>query len=174
MAVEYRLRDTLSGHNGTVRSLVVLDNGFLVSGSDDFSIKIWDNKNGKLIQTFDEKNEGHSNQIRKLIKLKSNHVASISLDRSVKIWNFTRENLIENTNSAIVLTLNSTNGGHNDSVISAELIDDSFYYYLATGSVDKKIIIWDLSNMINIKPKYTLIGHTDLISSLLSLVTYSI
>ena len=43
---------TLTGHTDAVRSLTVLQNGYLVSGSDDYTIKIWNAATGALIQTL--------------------------------------------------------------------------------------------------------------------------
>jgi putative ABC transport system ATP-binding protein len=47
----------------------------LVSGCDDFTIKVWDLEQNKLVKSFDSSNGGHSNQIRRLVILKNDYVA---------------------------------------------------------------------------------------------------
>ena len=45
---------TLKAHDGPVRSLAFLSDGFrLASGSEDSTIKIWNTKNGKLLRAID-------------------------------------------------------------------------------------------------------------------------
>ncbi len=56
-------------------------------------------------------------------------------------------------------TFNESNGGHTYWVISLASLENG---YLASGSVDSTVKIWDQSNT-------DLIGHTDLIYSLASL-----
>ncbi len=69
-----------------VRSLVELDNGYLASGSDDASLKIWDITNGKLKFTIDNSNQ-HFDSVQSLASLEGNgFVASGSFDETIKIW----------------------------------------------------------------------------------------
>ena len=42
----------IDAHTGYVNALTVLQNGYLVSGSDDYTIKIWNAATGALIQTL--------------------------------------------------------------------------------------------------------------------------
>ena len=55
----------LSGHNGTIQVLIQLSNGDLVSGSGDWTIKIWNNEEEK--QTL----LGHKDVLRGLIEKKN-------------------------------------------------------------------------------------------------------
>ena len=43
---------TLTGHTDTVRSLTVFPNGYLASGGDDYSIRIWNPATGQLFQNI--------------------------------------------------------------------------------------------------------------------------
>ena len=47
------------GHSSYVTSLVNLQNGYLASGSYDYSVKIWNIRDGKLKYAFDKLNGGH-------------------------------------------------------------------------------------------------------------------
>ena len=47
---EGTLLRTINGYSADVRSLVVLQNGYLVRGANDNSIMIWDWFSGKLIK----------------------------------------------------------------------------------------------------------------------------
>ena len=80
------MKYTLTGPNGTVRALAVSKNGYLASGSDDYTLRIWNLENKREIYCFNSSNGGHSNHIRTLLSLKENYLASGSLDGSIKIW----------------------------------------------------------------------------------------
>ncbi len=55
--------NTFDGHTGAVNTVAISDDGKkIVSGSDDFSIKIWKRKSGKIL--FDLKN--HEKPVKKL------------------------------------------------------------------------------------------------------------
>ena len=145
-----------------------MENGYLVSGCDDFTIKVWDLEQNKLVKSFNSSNGGHSNQIRRLVILRNDYVASVSLDKTVKIWNFTKSNFINNERALLLDTLDSNKGGHTDAVVSSALIEEG-YNYLATGSVDKTVKIWDISNLNDIKLKYTIRAHDEIVTSLVYL-----
>ena len=82
---------------------------------------------------------------------------SASLDKSIKIWEF-------NSGAKLKYTFNSTNGGHQDAIVTLAVSEE--YSFFATGSADKSVKIWDYSSIENIKLKNTLQGHTDLVASL--------
>ncbi len=63
-------------------------NGYLVTGSDDNSIKIWDIINHELVFIINETNGGHVELIRHLLDLSNGWLASCSWDKTIKIWEF--------------------------------------------------------------------------------------
>ena len=65
-----------------VYSLTVLQNGHLVSGSDDNTIKIWDTTTAELIQTL----TGHANYVKSLTVLQNGNLVYGSFDSTIKIW----------------------------------------------------------------------------------------
>ena len=73
---------TLTGHTNVVQALTVLQNGNLVSGSSDNTIKIWNPTTGALIQTL----TGHTDWIWALTVLQNGNLVSGSLDNTIKIW----------------------------------------------------------------------------------------
>lgn len=119
---DLKLVKTLEGHTAGITSLITLENSFLVSGSRDNTIKIWDVKEGICVHTL----EGHTGYISALLQLRNGYLASGSSDKTIKIW--------DPTNGRLIRTLE----GHESIVLSlAELQND----YLV--SEDYKVKIWN-------------------------------
>jgi len=80
---------TLEGHKFTVSSLAIGPKGkYLVSGSLDKTLKIWNLKNGKLIKTL----EGHTGGINSVsISYDREYIASGSGDKSLRVWGFNND-----------------------------------------------------------------------------------
>jgi WD40 repeat protein len=78
------VKSTLIGHNDSVCSLAVLQNGDLASGSWDNTIKIWDTNTGSLKRTL----VGHTGYVWSLAVLQNGDLASGSWDNTIKIWKF--------------------------------------------------------------------------------------
>ena len=76
------LIQTLTGHTDWVWALTVLQNGNLVSGSVDRTIKIWNPTTGALIQTL----TGHTYYVVALTVLQNGNLVSGSGDNTIKIW----------------------------------------------------------------------------------------
>lgn len=74
---------TLNGHTSHVLSLDVLQNGYLVSGSWDNIIKIWNINDGTLTATLNQ----HTDHVRSLVVLYNGNLVSGSIDRTIKIFN---------------------------------------------------------------------------------------
>lgn len=75
------LKGTFTGHKGPVWGLAVTNDGFLVSGSSDTTIKIWDVGNLKTKQTL----TGHEGIVHAVV-VYGNKLCSGSSDRSLRIW----------------------------------------------------------------------------------------
>jgi WD40 repeat protein len=75
----------LSGHNNRVKSITFSSDGvFLVSGSDDYTLKLWDVQTGGIVKTF----LGHTDYVSSVsISSDSTMVASGSWDRTIRLWN---------------------------------------------------------------------------------------
>ena len=108
-----------------LRSLVVLENGYLVCGSFP-EIKIWNIDNGGLIRNI----TGHTDDVLSLAVLTSGYLASSSYDRSIRVWD-TRD-------GSLIRTLK----GHVNSVLALVVLSNG---YLASASEDRTIKIWNFN-----------------------------
>ncbi|KAI3320928.1 WD40 repeat-like protein [Xylariaceae sp. AK1471] len=129
----------LEGHTDSVMCLRIY-NKFLVTGSYDASIKLWNLGSGSLIRTF----LGHTAGIRAL-QFDGSKIVSGSLDETIKIWNW--------QTGQCLLTISN----HNDALVGLDLAGK----ILASSSMDKTIKIWNFEG----KEAFTLRGHKDGVNS---------
>jgi WD40 repeat protein len=172
-------------HTDTIRHLKYLPykNGYVASASQDNTVNVWNT----LTWTSIRKYTSHIDWVRSLDQIDNDTMVSGSRDQTIRIWKIsTGETLkiikftvhvivvrvfsIENkqivcgtggtSNNLQIYNYNTGNWvrtliGHLNNVCSIEMLSDQF---MASGSDDKSVIIWDLSsNSI----KYTLTGHTN-------------
>lgn len=181
-------------HTDNVKCLVALNENFLISGSWDTNIFLWDLRNQKKILEL----TGHSWFVTQLkISIDCKYLASSSNDNSIIIWDIENEfeklfHLKHNDDSISIVSLEwLPNGdiisgswnniisvwnlkkqkiifnliGHQNTILS--LVSFNNGQNLASSSSDKSIIIWDLlekKNVINLKNL-----HTSCINSLVVL-----
>ena len=79
---------TLTGHSGTINTLLPLGN-LLVSGASDTKIKIWDIATGEWVCDLN----GHSQRVNTLALLNS-RIISGSDDGTMTLWAFETKQLI--------------------------------------------------------------------------------
>ncbi|MEO5822788.1 MAG: hypothetical protein ABIT71_19965 [Vicinamibacteraceae bacterium] len=74
-----------TGHTGSVNALALSQDGrFLVSGSDDVTLKIWDTATGNVLRTL----SGHDQAVLAVaISPDGKWIASGGADASVRVWN---------------------------------------------------------------------------------------
>jgi WD40 repeat protein len=114
----------LHGHTDWVWSLAVLNDGRLVSGSEDKTIRLWD-----LEMTSSIVFTGHEGGVVSLTILADGQIASASKDRTIRIWDPASGN-------SVVFE------GHLGSVWALVALRDGRF---VSGSADKTIFIWDPS-----------------------------
>ncbi len=163
-------------------------NGYVASASKDFTVNIWDT----LTWTSIRKYKNHTNWVLSLDQIDNDTMVSGSWDNTIRIWKIsTGETLkIINVNAAVTVVrvfsiehkqivcgktsasdniqiynygtgdLTRTLNGHTGPVNSVEMLSEQF---MASGSDDQKVIIWDLSSY---SIKYTLTGHTSQVYSI--------
>jgi WD40 repeat protein len=171
-------------HTGAIRHLKCLPykNGYVASASNDNTTNVWDTQTWTSIQRY----TNHTSWVRSLDQIDNDTMVSGSKDKSIRIWKIsTGETLIViNVNAEVFVVrvfsieykqiLCGTGGtidnlkiynydtgdliqtliGHSSSILSIEMLSEQF---MASGSSDKKVIIWDL---FSYSIKYTLTGHT--------------
>jgi WD40 repeat protein len=74
---------TIDAHNGPVRRILLLPNGYFASGSDDNKLKLWD-RHYDCINTLDNGED----YIGSILLLKDYRIVSTSLEHRVKIFNY--------------------------------------------------------------------------------------
>ena len=97
----------LSGHTNSINSLTYSSDGtFLVSGSSDRTIKLWDVQTGGVIKTLC----GHTDQVYSVsISADDTMIASASMDETVCLWNIKTGNCCIIRDYAIIVTFSPTN-----------------------------------------------------------------
>jgi len=123
------------GHSGRINSVNFSPDGnFVLSGSTDNTLKLWNVNTGREIRTF----RGHSGSVNSVsFSPDGNFVLSGSTDKTLKLWNV-------NTGREI-----RTFRGHSGSVNSVSFSPDG--EYAVSGSNDKSLILWDIDKGERIK-----------------------
>ncbi|XP_068601820.1 coatomer subunit beta'-like [Brachionichthys hirsutus] len=132
-------------HVDYIRSIAVHPTQpYVLSCSDDMSIKLWDwDRKWTCTQVF----EGHTHYVMEIIvnPNDTNQFASASLDRTIKVWQLGSK------------TANFTLEGHEKGVNCIDYYRGGGKPYLISGADDRLIKIWDYQNKTCVQ---TLEGHT--------------
>ena len=83
----------MGGHSWGVHSLAITSDGWLISGSDDTTIKVW-NQQYDLFKTLDETVGGHLGGVWSLAITSDGLLISGSEDNTIKVWTKQYELLI--------------------------------------------------------------------------------
>lgn len=75
--------DSNIGHTDTVNNAVELQNGNIVTVSDDRAVRIWNAETGALVRTL----LGHQESITNIKELKNGNIITVSDDGTARIWN---------------------------------------------------------------------------------------
>jgi WD40 repeat protein len=153
--------------------------GYVASTSNDSNINVWDPNTWRSIRHY----KNHSKIVFGLDQIDSDTIVSVSRDRTIHLWSISTGETLRKINTTfwgfsvkalsnglVVCGLASTYdnlmiykystgdlvnslNGHNDSVESIEILNEQF---IASGSLDEKVIIWDLKTNLS---KFTFTGH---------------
>ena len=121
------LQTIATPHKKSIYRILLIDEKYFATASEDSSIIIWDAINFTQVKTL----QGHSDRIWALIKLGNDYIASGSSDQKIKIWDY------KNFTTAKVLS------GHSAFVTSLLEIKSNI---LVSGSHDKTLKFWDYKN----------------------------
>jgi WD40 repeat protein len=120
---------TLMGHSHIVSSLAMsADAKFLVSGSQDQTIRVWNLATGELVHTL----KGHRDSVNTVaLSPDEQIIASGSADKTIKLWHLQSGELL------------GTFTGHANTVTALSFTASG--EMLVSGSLDKTIKIWQRS-----------------------------
>jgi WD40 repeat protein len=132
----------MTGHTKSVNCVAVTPDGrFVVSASDDHTLKVWDLQSGKEKISL----TGHTNIVNGVAVTPDARLAvSASSDNTLKVWDL--------SSGKEKISLN----GHTDWVNGVVVTPDA--RFAVSASRDKTLKLWDLSSG---KERISLIGHTD-------------
>ena len=120
-------------------------NGFIASGSNDNTIKIWDNLKLKCVNTL----QGHSNFVLCIKILADNtKLASGSADKNIKIWDTAK------SSNNCIQTLTGHSGWINNIELTMNVTQ------ILSCSHDKTVKLWNLEDGSCIR---TFQGHTEFV-----------
>ncbi|KAJ3104898.1 protein with putative role during mitosis [Phlyctochytrium planicorne] len=165
---DYKCIKTLWGHDHTISSVTFLSTGdFIVSASRDKTIKMWEVSTGYCTKTI----VGHLDWVRMVISSEDGRLlASGSNDQAVRLWDSTsgeskgelrgHDHVVE-----CVAFAPTSSYTHLKELFGTDIKvkDLSAGAYVASGSRDKTIRIWDTATQ---QCMHTLVGHDNWIRGL--------
>ena len=123
---------SLGDHTGTglVYAVAVSPDGhFIVSGSNDKTVKVWNTASGRLLRSLD----GHTDSVRAVaVSPDGRFIVSGSNDKTVKVWDAASGRLLRSLD------------GHTDRVRAVAVSPDG--RTIVSGSHDRTIRAWDLAS----------------------------
>lgn len=119
---------TLEGHSGDVTSVCVMPDGrHAVSGSWDYTVKVWDLETGRCLRTL----EGHRERVLTVSATPDGRRAvSGSHDKTVRVWDLESGQCLR------------TLEGHSSGISSVSMTPDG--RRAVSGSYDHTLRVWDL------------------------------
>ena len=116
----------LNGHTDFVISVMKLNETTIVSGSKDYTLRVWDltNDTSRVLR-------GHTNTVLSVIKLNDTTIVSLCGDRTLRVWDLT------NDTSPVL-------NGHTRSVLSVVKVNETT---IVSGSLDTTLRVWDLNKL---------------------------
>ena len=131
----------LEGHSGSVTGALKLNDGRILSWSDDSTLRLWGGISGAPLATL----EGHSGSVKGAWALPDGRILSWSGDHTLRLW--------DGGSGTPLATLE----GHSDSVIGATALPDG---RILSWSWDQTLRLWDADTGA---PLATLEGHSSLV-----------
>ncbi|KAL7022869.1 hypothetical protein ACKWTF_012414 [Chironomus riparius] len=151
---------TMHGHDHNVSSVAFVPNGdFLLSASRDKTIKMWEVATGYCVKTY----SGHREWVRMVrVNFDGTLMASCSNDHTVRIWCLnSKESKVElrehdHTVECISWAPESAAASINEAAGADNKKGQHQGPFLASGSRDKTIRVWDVTSGLCL---FTLYGH---------------
>jgi len=143
----------MTGHESEIYSLDYV-NDFIVSGSGDRKVRLWDARSGQCKKIFGSESGGPSDGVTSVaLSPHGRLLAAGSLDKVVRIWDTETAQLLDRLE------------GHSDSVYSIAFSPDG--KNLISGSLDRNIMLWDVcaQGRTTTRPRMLFQGHKDFVLS---------
>ena len=132
-----------TGHTDFVSAVAVSPDGrFIVSGSQDRTVKVWDAQSGALLRSL----KGHTSVSAVAVSPDGCFIISGSWDQTVKVW--------DAQSGALLRSL----GGHTGPVLAVAVSSDG--RFIVSGSWDGTVKVWDAQSGALLR---SLKGHTDFV-----------
>ena len=134
---------SLEGHTDWVNAVAVSPDGrFIVSGSWDNTVKVWEAESGHLLRSL----EGHTDRVRAVaVSLDGRFIVSGSSDRTVKVWEAESGRLLRSLE------------GHTGWVNAVAVAVSPDGRFIVSGSEDRTVKVWELESGRLLR---SLEGHT--------------
>lgn len=137
----------LRGHSDKIWSLGVTEEDFVVSGSWDGSLIVWDAKAGQIVHEL----HGHTDKVWGMVIMRDGVVVSASFDKTLRVW--------DTVDGSCRLELR----GHTDKVWSLAQLG---HRRVVSGSVDCSLRVWNIESG---DCERVLMGHTGCVSAVASI-----
>ena len=136
------------GHTGTVKSVAFSRDGrFVLSGSDDGTLKLWDASTGVLLRSF----IGHSNHVNSVaISSDFRFALSGSQDHTLKLWEVASGKEVRSF------------AGHSDGINSVAFSPDG--HLALSGGQDRALKLWETASGKLLRTFGILIGDVDTVA----------
>jgi WD40 repeat protein len=130
---------TLEGHEGIIDSMAFSRDGrWLASGSEEWTVKLWDGNIGVLVRTL----EGHTRSVQSVAFSQAGRLASGSMDKTVRVWNVeTGACLWTFEHSSTVATVMFSQDGR--------LVSRTLGNSISTWNMEEGTLIWENSRQIS-------------------------
>ena len=125
----------LDGHSGPVRSVRYSNDGlFLISGSDDNTVRLWSTEGGQLVKSF----RGHDGAVRAVAYARENaQILSASHDNRIRKWDIGEYEEVRVLQGQVL-------EGHVDAILSAGFSPNG--EQIVTASRDRTARTWDVKS----------------------------
>jgi len=147
------LKNSLQGHNDSIFSIAISsDNKFIISGSYDKTIKIWDVQTGECLKIL----KGHNGRIESIaISSDNKFIVSGSGDGTIKIWDVKTGRCLKTLKLHPIIYINFEEMRF---YLNKPIAISSDNQFIISGSSTETIKIWDVQTGECLK---TLEGNND-------------
>lgn len=163
---------------GRVVTIILLESGYIASGTDSSTVVIWNFYIGRCLKVL----EGHKGPVSALVELPNKTILSGSLDKTIKFWDSSTYECtaaisgnspcyaaillncdfigVSSQHSANIYNLNNLSiihselKGHQGPIVKLEHTTNSLW--IVSGSIDKTIKLWDWQKASCVR---TFLGH---------------